>query len=399
MNSKLIALALFLLTAASVVLYPPKQGVGAIRPSPKPTAAPNTTQHARIDVAFVLDTTGSMGGLLQAAKEKIWSIATSMSQAKPTPRIRMGLVAYRDRGDEYVTKVVDLTADLDSMYAQLMDFSAAGGGDTPESVNQALADAVNKMSWSSNNNAYKVVFLVGDAPPHMDYPQDTPYADTLKLATRMGITINAIQCGQAPSTRQTWQHIARTGGGEFFNVNRSGSAVAVATPFDRKLADLSAKLDATRLYYGDAEDKAKQAHKLAATEKLRRESSIPSRARRATFNATASGKNNFLGEGELVDAVSSGRVALSSIAPKDLPESIQALAPAEQAAVVEEKTEQRKNLQRQINETAQKRSDYLRAKIGALGGARDSLDEKLYRTVRKQAGKKDILLEADKPDY
>jgi len=399
MNNKLVALALFLLTAASVVLYPLKQGVGAIRPLAKPAIVPNTMQRPRIDVAFVLDTTGSMGGLIQAAKEKIWSIATSMSQAKPAPRIRMGLVAYRDRGDDYVTKVVDLTPDLDSMYAQLMDFRAAGGGDTPESVNRALADAVNRLSWSADNNAYKVVFLVGDAPPHMDYPQDTPYADTLKLATRKGITINAIQCGQAASTRQTWQEIARIGGGEFFNVNQSGSAVALATPFDRKLAQLSARLDATRLYYGDAKDKVKQARKLAATAKLREESSVASRARRATFNATPSGKDNFLGKGELVDAVASGRVALSSIAPKDLPESIQALAPAEQAAVVEQKTEQRKNLQRQIKETAKKRSDYLRAKIGALGGARDSLDDKLYRTVRKQAGKKDMVFEADKPDY
>src|SRR5438132_14334808 len=89
----------------------------------------------RIEVCFVLDTTGSMTGLIEGAKQKIWSIANEMVSAKPTPEIRLGLVAYRDRGDEYVTKVFDLTNAIDATYAQLQSFRAAGGGDTPESVN------------------------------------------------------------------------------------------------------------------------------------------------------------------------------------------------------------------------------------------------------------------------
>ena len=136
---------------------------------------------SRIDVVFVLDTTGSMGGLIQAAREKIWSIATTLASAQSAPEIRMGLVAYRDRGDAYVTRVVDLSSDLDSMYATLMDFQAEGGGDGPESVNQALHDAVHKVSWNQQDGTYKVVFLVGDAPPHMDYPNDVKYPVTLRL--------------------------------------------------------------------------------------------------------------------------------------------------------------------------------------------------------------------------
>src|SRR6266480_6466082 len=76
----------------------------------------------RIEVCFVLDTTGSMSGLIEGAKQKIWSIANEMVSAKPTPEIRLGLVAYRDRGDEYVTKVFDLTNDIDAIYAQLQSF-------------------------------------------------------------------------------------------------------------------------------------------------------------------------------------------------------------------------------------------------------------------------------------
>jgi Mg-chelatase subunit ChlD len=133
---KLVALGLFLATAATVALVPERAATTVATNPVKPVAL--TNERAKIEVVFVLDTTGSMGGLIQAAKEKIWSIATTMSQAQPAPEIRMGLVAYRDRGDSYVTRVVDLSSDLDSMYATLMDFQADGGGDGPESVNQAL---------------------------------------------------------------------------------------------------------------------------------------------------------------------------------------------------------------------------------------------------------------------
>src|SRR2546428_11396543 len=82
----------------------------------------------RVEVAFVLDTTGSMGGLIEGAKRRIWSIARRIGEGRPRPDLRMALVAYRDRGDAYVTRVHDLTADMDAVYRDLMSFQADGGG-------------------------------------------------------------------------------------------------------------------------------------------------------------------------------------------------------------------------------------------------------------------------------
>ena len=277
-----------------------------------------TNEHPRVEVAFVLDTTGSMGGLIQAAKEKIWSIASNLASAQPAPEIRMGLVAYRDRGDAYVTRVIDLSEDLDSVYAKLMDFQAQGGGDGPESVNQALHEAVHQLSWSQDPQTYRVIFLVGDAPPHMDYPNDVPYPQTLTIAAEKGIAVNTIQCGQNPRTTPAWERIAQLGQGRYFQVEQAGSAVAIATPFDKQLAELSAKLDETRLYYGSDEEKAAQQRKVDASEKLHASASVESRARRAAFNASKSGQANLLGKHELVDDVASGRVDLSSIEPEAL---------------------------------------------------------------------------------
>src|SRR3989442_6718578 len=112
---------------------------------------------SRIEVCFVLDTTGSMGGLIEGAKQKIWSIANEMINAKPTPDLKVGIIGYRDRGDDYVVKSFALTDDIDSIYGHLRDFQADGGGDTPESVNEALAEAVTRMPWSQDRDVLKVI--------------------------------------------------------------------------------------------------------------------------------------------------------------------------------------------------------------------------------------------------
>src|SRR5262249_32587260 len=83
----------------------------------------------KIEVVFALDTTGSMTGLIEGAKRKIWSIANQIVSGKPLPEVKIGLVAYRDRGDEYVTRLTPLTADIDAIYARLSELRAAGGGD------------------------------------------------------------------------------------------------------------------------------------------------------------------------------------------------------------------------------------------------------------------------------
>lgn len=402
MKAKILILALFIGTAATVAVYPAIKRSNAL---PAQTATPLTTpiqstpiSRPKIELVFVLDTTGSMGGLLQAAKGKIWSIATTMASAQPAPEISIGLVAYRDRGDAYVTRVVDLSADLDSLYARLMDFRAQGGGDGPEAVNDALYDAVHSISWSQDPQSYKVVFLVGDAPPHMDYKDDVKYPQTLAAARERGITINTIQCGESDVTRGQWQQIAQLSHGQYFQVEQAGSAVAIATPFDADIAALSQELDKTRLYYGSAAHKAKQQRKVEATDKLHTLASPESRARRAAFNASASGAGNFLGENELVDDVASGRVELADIEREALPAPMQAMSPEQQQTLVTETANKRDQLQRQIKALASQREAFVDEQVKEVDGIEASLDYQIYSTIREQAQKKGLRYEGG-PEY
>ncbi|MCH7791415.1 MAG: VWA domain-containing protein [Planctomycetes bacterium] len=190
-----LAAGLALATGAHAQVSSQLVAIENIEPAVASTVAPISAEKPVIEVVFVLDTTGSMSGLLQGAKEKIWSIANAIATAQPTPDIKIGLVGYRDRGDAYITVRTAMTSDLDAIYSDLMKYEAGGGGDGPESVNQALNEAVTLFEWSSDANALKLIYLVGDAPPHMDYQDDVRYHDSCAIAAEAGIIINTIQCG------------------------------------------------------------------------------------------------------------------------------------------------------------------------------------------------------------
>jgi Mg-chelatase subunit ChlD len=385
MKTNILVTGLALATVGTVLVYPTIRSNAAGTPQPPPHDVVAPLAAKRVEVVFVLDTTGSMGGLIHAAKEKIWSIASTLAQAQQTPEISMGLVAYRDRGDAYVTRVVDLDRDLDSMYAQLMDFAADGGGDGPEAVNEALEAAIERMSWSTDQNTYRVVFLVGDAPPHMDYQDDVKYPQIVAAAAAKGIVINTIQCGSMSDTVAPWRHIAALGGGRYFTVEQSGGALAIETPFDAEIAALSAQLDATRLYYGSVEQQRAMEGKVEATARLNEEASVAARARRGAFNVSSAGAGNFLGELELVADVASGRVDLAAVAPTELPAAVAALPLEERRALLAETAEKREAIRQQLTALAAERDGYIRTQVDAAGGAEASLDQQIYEAVRAQA--------------
>jgi Mg-chelatase subunit ChlD len=405
MNAKLLAASLFALTAALVVLVPalgpaaPPVAAPAGQPVPPRLPALPTGQEARIDAVFVLDTTGSMGGLIQAAKDKIWAIASTLAAAEPAPRLRMGLVAYRDRGDDYVTRVVELSGDLDSVHAALSALEAQGGGDGPEDVNQALADALGRISWGQDPGTYRTLFLVGDAPPHTDYQGQTQYPELLAQARRLGIRVNAIQCGSLKETETEWQRIAQLGGGSFLRVDQDGGAVALASPFDERLARLSTRLDETRIYYGSPAERAAREASIAESKAAKAAAAPAALARRAGFVASPGGAASLLGKQELVEEVESGRVDLETLAAEGLPPPLAELDPESRRALVRHHAAERERVRGEIRDLSAQRAQWIEDQVKAKGGAKDSLDQKLFDTVRTQAAEAGLHYEGKAPTY
>jgi hypothetical protein len=120
-----------------------------------------------LEVALVIDTTGSMGDEISYLRDEYLAITETISQAFPNATQRWALVAYKDEGDVYVTRSFDFSSDAQEFRARLADEPASGGGDFPEAPEQALA-AMNDLSWGNAANTARVAFWVADAPHHAD---------------------------------------------------------------------------------------------------------------------------------------------------------------------------------------------------------------------------------------
>jgi Mg-chelatase subunit ChlD len=377
--------AALLLTAGALAQKPAGKAVAP--PVRTPAAVAKAAgERPRIDVVFVLDTTGSMGGLIEGAKAKIWSIANQMISAKPTPRLRIGLVGYRDRGDEYVTKRFDLSDDIDTIYGHLQGFQAGGGGDTPESVNQALHEAVHRMSWSPGRDALKIVFLVGDAPPHMDYQDDVKYPATLQAAVKKDLIVNTVQCGSIGSTAPVWKEIASLAEGSYVAIGQTGDMQVVSTPMDDELARLNREIGTTLVAYGSAETRGAVMAKQA-----RAEAAAPAAAAdRLAYNAATA--KVVQGGGDLVDDLNEGRAKLSDLKQDELPSELKGKTPEQQKAYLAQQEQKRKELQAQVAELVKKRQAYIDAetKKAAAEGKGSGFDAEVARTLKEQAKRKSI---------
>ena len=338
----------------------------------------------QIEVCFVLDTTGSMGGLIKGAKMKIWSIANEMATAKPTPDIKFGLIGYRDRREAYVTKVYDLTDDIDAIYDHLQKFQAQGGGDTPESVNQALNEAVTKMSWSKSRDVLKIIFVVGDAPPHMDYKEDVKYADSCVLAMKKDLIINTIQCGSMAQTTPVWQDIARKSEGQFVQIGQTGNMVAIATPFDKDIAKLNRDLGGTVIAYGSARYRSGVAKKLATAE------SAPAPASADRLALLSKSGKVVTGKGDLLKDLDDESVELEDVKEEELPDELKKVAPAKRKEYIAGKSRERKAIQEKLGKLLKQRDDFLKAEMKKRSGKRDAFDAQVATMIRKQAKRKGI---------
>lgn len=143
-----------------------------------------------LDVAFVLDTTGSMGDEIEKLRATLAAIHYQITQMSPRPNVRFAMVLYRDHGDQYVTRVTNFTPDIGEFSRQLQSVTAGGGGDAPEDVQEALRVTAESLSWRSE--AVKIAFLVGDAAPHLDYGEKFTYVDFMHAAAERGIKLTAI---------------------------------------------------------------------------------------------------------------------------------------------------------------------------------------------------------------
>ena len=345
-----------------------------------------TDNRDTLEMVFVLDTTGSMGGLIEGAKQRIWGIINEVMQKPTKPRVRVGLVAYRDNGDEYVTKLLAITEDLDKAYTTLMNYQANGGGDTPENVRKALAEGVRGAGWSkSRRGLAQIVFLVGDAPPQ-NYEQEPDVLTTTAEAVAKNMIVNTIQCGSIGGTREIWQSIALRGEGKYFAIAQDGGVQAISTPYDAKLAELALKVGKTYVTYGSKKKReANVAAQMSVEVTVAAGAPIGAQADRAVNKAV----NTFQYDGDLVQDIENESVKIEDVKKDDLPEELQKLSVADRKKEVDRRIAERKKIRAEILALSKQRDAFIAAERQKQGKA-NGFDTAVAQALREQLLRKGI---------
>jgi hypothetical protein len=266
---------------------------------------------------------------------------------------------------------------MDTVYARLMSFRADGGGDTPEHVSAALHAAVHRLQWSSTG--LRVVFLVGDAPPHLDYQDGFDYRRAVQAARRKGLAVETIQCGGDPQTASVWQEIAGLGGGQYARIDASGGMPAQVTPQDKELARLNRELAATVVAGGTAEERAKTNERLAARRAMAPAAAVEAASYFAQAGPLAS--NDLVDKGEAAQRQELEALALRA----DAPAEIRGRTNEEALAYLKAQKDRRARIQKSI-EALQKERD---AQLARAGG-KDAFDEKVVQSLKDRAAKEGV---------
>jgi hypothetical protein len=319
------------------------------------------TQPRQIDVVIALDVSGSMDGLIDSAKQRLWDIVSELGRAQPQPELRMAILSYGnpEYGSESGFVRVDLpfTDDLDAVNKTLFQFTTNGGD---EYVARVVNTALNKLTWSSEPGALRVLFVAGNEGAYQD-PQ-IPVLLATEAAASRGIIVNTIYCGsENDGDALGWRQVAASTNGIFASINQDAAAVAnIPTPMDEQLTALNEELNDTYVAYGQTGIASRENQ--IEQDKNTAEMSLPAMASRTAAKASPLYKSESW---DLIDAVESGK-SLEDVADKDLPDVMRQMEAEERAIFIEQKSKKRDEIQGRIQALAGERRDYIQEERSRL---------------------------------
>jgi hypothetical protein len=354
------------------------------------SAAEGPAKSPVVEVAICLDTSSSMDGLIDSAKRKLWDIVNELARGKPAPTLRVALFSYGNNAYDpktgWVRQEIGLTTDLDQVSGKLFVLKATKVSGSDEYVGRVCRDALERLTWSADAGALRVIFVCGNESARQD-PQ-VKLETVAEAAARKGIIINTIYCGNpADAIAPDWREFARLAEGRFAAIDQDRGTVTIATPHDRELAELSARLNTTYCFAG------KDAQALRENQRRQDENALrlgaPAAASRA--ESKAGGLYGFEGQ-DLVERMKrDGAFDVKKIPAQELPEALRKMTPEEREKHVKELLAKREELQKQIVELSTKRDAYIQEELKKNPNPADrAFDDAVRGALREQAKKKGI---------
>jgi hypothetical protein len=352
-----------------------------------PTAAPAADKPKDIDLVLCLDVSNSMDGLIDSAKIKLWDVVNELAKVKPTPNLRVALYSYGHNGypreNGWVRKDLDLTTDLDEVYAKLTALKTNGG---TELVARVSRTALNDLKWSQADGSLKVLFVCGNEPADQD--REVKLADVAELARKNRVVVNTIYCGSGGHGEAAgWKDFATQGNGAYANIDQDRAkrdlTTAIKTPYDADLLKLSEKLNTTYVAFG-AEGK-KAAEKQVAQDQAAAGAAPAAALSRAESKANALYRNSTW---DLVDRMKEDpKFDVTKLKDDELCEEMRKMKPEERVEYLKKKADERTKIQKEINDLSAKRAKAVeeeRKKLPKTDGEK-ALDEALKAIIRDQA--------------
>lgn len=354
-------------------------------------AAPVADEKATIDVVLCLDVSGSMNGLIDSAKLKLWDIVNDLGKVKPTPNLRVGLYSYGHTSYPaaagWVRKEIDLTNDLDAVYQKLNALTINGGN---EYVARVTKDALEQQKWAEDKKALRMIFVCGNEPAGQDPMHKLP--DVAKLAIAKNVVVNTIFCGPAGNAQaEDWKEFAKLSEGRFASIDQNRNVLAsIATPQDKELNELSAKLNATYVVYGGRRAQEAQANQVAQDANAAK-AAPGAGAARATSKATGLYRNDAW---DLVDRLKNDKdFDVNKVPVEELCDEMKKMTPEERVKYVKEMSDKRDDLQKQIAALSLKRDAYVKEEQKKNPNPADrAFDEAIRAALKDQAGAKGITI-------
>ncbi len=358
----------------------------APQPANNPNTENQTTAAPKIQVALLLDTSGSMDGLIEQAKSQLWKMVNELATSKrdgKVPDIEIALYEYgKDEyaaKDGYIKQLVPLTTDLDLVSEQLFKLKTNGGS---EFCGWVIKDAAKDLKWSKSNDDLKIIIIAGNEP----FTQgEVDYKNSCKAAITDGIIVNTIFCGDCEEgVRTMWKDGADRADGKYMCINHNAAVVHIATPYDSEIVKLNEDLNKTYIAYGSKgrEKKERQAVQ-DANAMTYSESNV---AERAVSKSSKAYKND---DWDAVDAFKDNYQELSKLKEEDLPAEMKGMDAAQRKDFVDKKAKEREAVQTKIREVNEKREKYIAdERKKQSGNSKNTLDEAMLGAVREQATKK-----------
>lgn len=344
----------------------------------------------KIQVAILLDTSGSMQGLIEQAKSRLWNIVNTLTTLKykgKTPDIEIALYeygSYKQYGGDYIRRITPLTVDLDLISQELFALTTSG---SEEYCGTVIHRAVKELEWGQNDADMKLLYIAGN---EVFDQGSVSYKTAIAEALKHDIFVNTIHCGdETTGIRDLWKDAAQRGNGKFFNIDADATVRAIKTPFDPQIILCNNKLNDTYISYG-ATGKERKINQVVQDSNAGSISSS-NYAERAVSKAKAVYKNTSW---DLVDKMKEDKNALSSIRKEELPDELKGKSLEEIKSIISQKEKERSAIQKEIAELALQRQIYIDEQLKKEGDDKaDDLGKAITESILAVAKIKGYVVE------